>query len=813
MSINKPFKIKNGLNAGRLVGERYSTPTFSTKGDDLTSAGYMGLKTNLNTITGNTYTSFQGGDIVFNDDGTIMYSVNYDTTPATNTPVIYQYSLSVPYDISTLTLTQSVYTQPIFNSTSRIYHMDISRDGRKMITSDGGNIFREINLSTPWDISTISSVATIFLDGSGDLNGNSARSLKLDPTGTRMTVAWYDGAVGYSKVRTFVLAEPFSFAGGWTKLGLLPFQLNSGAAANTGGGFNWNEDGTAFYVLDLDPPNNGGALVKRFECTTPYDVSTFDYTVFTSYELDAYISSSENLTSAKLIDNNKLIILTELHNLLTVDMGNSFTYDLNVSESNHYELDMKTQHSSIEFDFKNIPEDINSAITLELIGAVQRYDIDSSTAARIDVANCQVFPVGVEKLISIPDGTKIFEVDSDGGGGTNDRIRELIVGDPYNISNVGYTGENLSVNSQTTSPQGGTFSSDGYRLYVVGAPELKAFQYNLTTPFDISTATYSTKSLDLNDLGQGRDMTISPDGKFIIAAVSNVTNNYIRGFRLSTPWELDSASLISSIEVGTLNSALSNLYGVYVSNDGFTLYIHGVNDGTTTYVLKRYSLKNRWDLNSIDESNPSAFATSSTPIGAAFVAFGFNHDGSKLLYDNYQFDARGQQQVMPIWPTNVKWEGGIAPLPPNEGKRNKYVFLTQGKKSSQRFEYTLSNDSSDAYTIAASTDRIGTIEGKDPSIRVYQGDVLVFNNTVESSHPMYIKTRVNRTGDYTTNSADIYKFVDGNGTDTVTFNTGSVEPGTYYYQCSNHGSMMGKITVMPNEEKIYGKLISQGITA
>ena len=333
MSINKPFKIKNGLNAGRLVGERYSTPTFSTKGDDLTSAGYTGLQTNLNTITGNTYTSFQGGDIVFNNDGTIMYSVNYDTTPATNTPVIYQYSLSVPYDISTLTLTQSVYTQPIFNSTSRIYHMDISRDGRKMITSDGSNIFREINLSTPWDISTISSVTTIFLDGSGDLNGSAAKSLKLDPTGTRMTVTWYDGGIGYSKVRTFVLAEPFSFASGWTKLGLTSFQLNSGLVTNTGAGFNWNEDGSAFYVLDIEPPNTGGAVVKRFECTTPYDVSTFDHTAFTSYALDAHISSSENCTSAKLIDNNKLIILTELHNLLTLDMGNSFTYDLNVSTS------------------------------------------------------------------------------------------------------------------------------------------------------------------------------------------------------------------------------------------------------------------------------------------------------------------------------------------------------------------------------------------------------------------------------------------------------------------------------------------------
>lgn len=811
MSINKPFKIKNGLSAGRLVGERYSAPTFSPKGDDLGSAGYMGVTTNLNTITGDTYTGVTtGGDITFNNDGTIMYSVNYDTVPATNTPVIHQYSLSIPYDISTLTLTQSVYTQPIFNSTSRIYHMDISRDGRKMVVSDGNNILREVNLTIPWDISSISSVTIISIDGISYLNGDPARSIEFDPTGTRMTVGWYDGGAGYAKVKTFILSEPFSFESGWDGLGLDIMQLETALDEPTGGGFNWNSDGTAFYTVEIDTYSNGGGRIRRYECTTPYDVTTFDYTNFTSYSLRNILSTGESLRSMYLADDNKLIVLTSTHDLISVDMGNSFTYDLDVSESSHYELNMKTQHTSIEFDFKNIPEDTNSAITLELTGAVQRYDIDDSTVGRIDVANCQVFPVAVNKLISIPDGTKLFEVSPEAGAA--DRIRELIVGDPYNIGNIDYTGEDLAVGSQTTYPNGGTFSSDGYRLYIVGFSELKAFQYNLTAPFDISTATYSTKSLDLNDLGDGRDMTISPDGKFIIAAVSGITGDYMRGFRLSTPWELDSASLISSVDLSTLNSPLDAVYGIYVSDDGFTLYILGVNSGTSTRVLKRYPLKNPWDLYSIDESSPSVAAPSTTPIGASNVAFGFNHDGSKLLYNNWQFDARGQQQVMPIWPTNVKWEGGTAPLPPNEGKKDKYVFLAQGKKSSQRFEYSLSNVDTDSYIVAASTDRIGSVAGRDPVIRVYQGDVLVFNNTVQASHPMYIKTAPAMPGDYTTNSADIYKFIGVNGTDTVIFNTGSAEPGTYFYTCANHAAMMGKIIVMPNEEKIYGKLISQGIT-
>ena len=93
----------------------------------------------------------------------------------------------------------------------------------------------------------------------------------------------------------------------------------------------------------------------------------------------------------------------------------------------------------------------------------------------------------------------------------------------------------------------------------------------------------------------------------------------------------------------------------------------------------------------------------------------------------------------------------------------------------------------------------GYSSGNNIAITVQAGTVLVFNVNA-SGHPFWIKTAaVTGTGSAVTTG------VSNNGAaiDTVVWDTSSIAPGTYYYICQIHGSMVGTITVVERPHYIY----------
>ena len=86
----------------------------------------------------------------------------------------------------------------------------------------------------------------------------------------------------------------------------------------------------------------------------------------------------------------------------------------------------------------------------------------------------------------------------------------------------------------------------------------------------------------------------------------------------------------------------------------------------------------------------------------------------------------------------------------------------------------------------------GYSSGNDISITAQEGSILVFNVNA-AGHPFWIKTaQVTGTGSLVTTGT-----ITGNGSesDTVTWNTYGVKPGTYYYICQFHSTMSGTITI------------------
>lgn len=102
----------------------------------------------------------------------------------------------------------------------------------------------------------------------------------------------------------------------------------------------------------------------------------------------------------------------------------------------------------------------------------------------------------------------------------------------------------FSVAAQNTAPQSVRFNNDGTRMYITGTTAVaSAFQYTLGTAYDISTAgTPVTFALNGQDTAP-QSLTFSPDGTKMYVAGS--TNANIYQYTLSTPWSLASASYAS----------------------------------------------------------------------------------------------------------------------------------------------------------------------------------------------------------------------------------------------------------------------------
>ncbi len=105
------------------------------------------------------------------------------------------------------------------------------------------------------------------------------------------------------------------------------------------------------------------------------------------------------------------------------------------------------------------------------------------------------------------------------------------------------------------------------------------------------------------------------------------------------------------------------------------------------------------------------------------------------------------------------------------------------------YDITTTSPSSSYYTLNG-TDRNGYVNGNNAGVGLYVGDTINFNlSSVSGSHPFYI--RVSSGGSNVSTPAATGQGSTGN--DTVSW-TPSVA-GTYYYQCGNHGGMIGTITV------------------
>lgn len=231
-------------------------------------------------------------------------------------------------------------------------------------------------------------------------------------------------------------------------------------------------------------------------------------------------------------------------------------------------------------------------------------DMITPTANTFSVAAQSTSPAGTALS---PDGTVMFLVDR-----STATIYQYDLSTPFVITSASYSGNSLNVSSQDSDPYDIAVITNGTRVYIAGNTNNDIFQYNMTVGWDLSTASYSgnSKSVD-TETATPLAVEMTPDGTKLV--VGNVVNTSIHEYTLSTPYELNTAG------TATARGGFIQCYAMNFSYDGGKIYFLTALAGRT---FREYQLSSPYDLSSptfvgeislsTEDSEPRGFAVDRT---------------------------------------------------------------------------------------------------------------------------------------------------------------------------------------------------------
>jgi len=298
---------------------------------------------------------------------------------------------------------------------------------------------------------------------------------------------------------------------------------------------------------------------------------------------------------------------------------------------------------------------------LEVTGGSVGYDLGAAVydSKSFSVASQDTSP---SALYFKPDGTKMYVL-----GDAGDDVNEYTLSTAWDVSTATYS-QNFNVNAQETSPQGLFFKPDGTKMYVVGAVSDAVSEYNLSTAWSVNTASYNQ---NLNVTSQ----TASPQG---LSFKSDGTKMYVVGlgsiyqYSLSTGFDLSTASYDSvTLDVSPENSASRD---IYFSAGGTTLVMVGQSSPQSVF---KYTLSTAWDLSTASYTSDSFYVggQDTAPYGMTLKPDGTKMYVIGVITDTvYQYSTATGATL--TWPSSIEWAGGVAPSAPAVGETDVFTLVT-----------------------------------------------------------------------------------------------------------------------------------------
>jgi DNA-binding beta-propeller fold protein YncE len=204
------------------------------------------------------------------------------------------------------------------------------------------------------------------------------------------------------------------------------------------------------------------------------------------------------------------------------------------------------------------------------------YDVSTATydSVSFSVSSQETTPSG---LFFKPDGTKMYVL-----GYTNDTVFQYALSTAWDVSTGSYESKSFNVNSQETQAQFVHMNNNGTKMYIRGFTNNIFYQYSLSTAYDVSTASYDSVSFNPSSQGsQPLNLAFMANGSVMI--IANGSNDSIYQYSLSTPYNIGTASYSSkSFSVASQDTQPN---GMYITSDGKVYIAGGANNSVFQYSI------------------------------------------------------------------------------------------------------------------------------------------------------------------------------------------------------------------------------------
>ena len=153
-----------------------------------------------------------------------------------------------------------------------------------------------------------------------------------------------------------------------------------------------------------------------------------------------------------------------------------------------------------------------------------------------------------------PDGLTMFVM-----GGTNDTVFQYTLSVAWDISTASYASKSFSVATQEATPTGLWFKTDGTVMYAIGTTADAVFQYTLGTAWDVSTASYANISFSVSTQeANAQQVNLSADG--LTMWVFGTTGDDISEYALGTAWNVSTATFVNNFYIGFQETSPTGLF-------------------------------------------------------------------------------------------------------------------------------------------------------------------------------------------------------------------------------------------------------------
>ena len=195
-------------------------------------------------------------------------------------------------------------------------------------------------------------------------------------------------------------------------------------------------------------------------------------------------------------------------------------------------------------------------------------------------------------------------------GRGSDEVNEYILSTPWSVSTASFV-STFSISSEGASPRGLYIRDDGLKFWTCDTGNDEIYQYSMSTAWDISTASYDNVSL-LIGIGSPLGITqLTPTGIYFkydgsVLYLIGASGDFIHQFDLSTSWDITTASYSGSttgrLDINPPDSAPQDLH---INSSGTLLYWVGA----TLDNIHIYELSTPWDISTGTELSRISLGT------------------------------------------------------------------------------------------------------------------------------------------------------------------------------------------------------------